>query len=356
MEYGLSSDSEVFSYLRRRVPKHLAKKAPQFIDDIQYRRAEHVFEADPIKPVLSRQQRDLTFLAHESGKPKVDITPVDNFIFQPATRVLTPADKRRFKQLVADHQIEQAQMSPFLKIKKACHNMIGRFKRLPRVQAALYTMALLVFAGGLVVSIDGWHANGAVHAQVTRLTQAVATIPQSDGGTAPTTTTNNSTGTSSSSRASAYAAAPDEPKYLVIKNIKVDARVISVGKLDDGSIGTPPPNTNQVGWFSASSKPGQPGAMVIDGHVSGLPDVGVFFNLKKLVAGDTVQVERGDGQKITYQVVKTQSYDAANVDTNALLNPVDFSKPGLNLITCAGKYDPKSDEFNQRIIVFTVQI
>ena len=71
--------------------------------------------------------------------------------------------------------------------------------------------------------------------------------------------------------------------------------------------------------------------------------------------GDKIQIERGDGQILNYIVIKTATYPENNVDMNALANPIDFSKPGLNLITCAGKVKPGTAEFDARTVVFTSQ-
>ncbi|MEO8862989.1 MAG: class F sortase [Candidatus Saccharimonadales bacterium] len=236
------------------------------------------------------------------------------------------------------------------------HRKSFRFKSVTKTQMALYSAAAILFIGGLGVSLDGWRANTAVHAQVKQLTRAVATIPRSEGGTAPDTSDGNTQAVKASGGGRAYTVAPEMPKYLRIPSLGVNARVITVGIIKDGSLGTPPPNTNQVGWYGSSSKPGDAGAMVIDGHVSGLKTVGVFYNIKKLKPGDGVQVERGDGQIISYRVVKVVTYDADKVDMDALSNPVDYSKPGLNLITCAGQYNTRSGEFNERTVVFTEQI
>ena len=61
----------------------------------------------------------------------------------------------------------------------------------------------------------------------------------------------------------------------------------------------------------------------------------------------------GNGTLYNYKVVKKQVYSYDNVDMNALLSPVNPKLPGLNLITCTGSVIKGTNEFNQRIIVFT---
>jgi sortase (surface protein transpeptidase) len=129
------------------------------------------------------------------------------------------------------------------------------------------------------------------------------------------------------------------------------ARVLQVGITKDGALATPS-NVFDSAWYKQSAKPGQPGATLIDGHVSSWTTNGVFYGIKKLVAGDTITIERGDGTKLDYSVVKTMTYQADAVDMASLIKPVTAGKSGLNLITCGGKYDTKSGEFTQRIAVF----
>ena len=115
-----------------------------------------------------------------------------------------------------------------------------------------------------------------------------------------------------------------------------------------------PKSTFDVGWYDGSSKPGEPGAMFIDGHVSGPKNRGIFYDIKKLKKGDVVEIERGDGLKLEFKVVAVEKYDANNVDMNKALRSYDPSKQGLNLMTCAGQFLPKEQTFNQRVVVYTV--
>jgi len=69
-----------------------------------------------------------------------------------------------------------------------------------------------------------------------------------------------------------------------------------------------------------------------------------------------LSIERGDGTVLNYKVVQTQVYHADDVDMAAALTSVDPAKPGLNLMTCSGKVKAGTNEFQDRIVVFTVQI
>ena len=152
-----------------------------------------------------------------------------------------------------------------------------------------------------------------------------------------------------------YTVPADQPRIMTIPAINVNARVKAVGVTKDNAMGTPA-NVYDAGWFNQSSKPGQDGAMVIDGHVSSESAHGVFYDLKKLKSGDTITIERGDHTTLNYSVVTTKTYDYNNVDMLAVLRPVDPDKPGLNLITCGGSVIKGTHEFDKRVVVFAKQL
>ena len=207
-------------------------------------------------------------------------------------------------------------------------------------------MAGLVFVIGLTVSLQALQTNKKAAAQVSALSKQ----SRKPGGT-----TVPSTVKPSSSTLNNYAVAPDLPRYLQISKLSVKARVLQVGVTASGALGTPG-NVFDTAWYTGSAKPGQPGAALIDGHVSSWTTHGVFYGLKTLQAGDSVQIVRGDGAIINYRVVKTQIYDADNVDMQAAVTPITAGKAGLNLITCTGRVKPGTSEFNQRVIAFTEQV
>ena len=232
----------------------------------------------------------------------------------------------------------------------------GLFRRLrgySKLQMTLVGMACFIFVLGLAVGVQGFQVNHAVAAQVSVLSQkpkpATSTGQASSSATAPSTTK------PAGSSLSQYVVAPDLPRYLKIPKLGVYARVLQVGVTKTGALGTPN-NVYDTAWYTGSAKPGQPGAALIDGHVSSWTSHGVFYGIKTLVAGDAIQIVRGDGAILNYQVVKTQVYGADNVDMQAAMTPITAGKAGLNLITCTGQVQKGTSEFNQRVIVFAEQV
>jgi sortase A len=151
-----------------------------------------------------------------------------------------------------------------------------------------------------------------------------------------------------------YFVAPDQPKLLKISQLNVNARIRRMGIKANSQLEAPG-NIYDAGWYEDSSKPGDGlGATLIDGHVSGPTKTGIFYNLKKLNPGNEINIIRGDGQQFTYVVADKKSYPIDKVDMAATLKSANPTKPGLNLITCSGKFDTKSQQYQERLVVFAV--
>ena len=213
------------------------------------------------------------------------------------------------------------------------------------ISLLLYAMAgLLLVAGGYVV-ISGIRTNDHVKAQVKQLQSASQS--SDDAGDTPTDEK------PTTAAVSGYTVAPLLARYLDIPKLGVHARVRPLGIKNDNTLKAPT-NGYDVGWYDASSRPGENGAMLIDGHSNVLGTPGVFAKLPKLVAGDVIKVTRGDGKVLSYKVRTVETVDDKKVDMSSLLVSADTAKPGLNLITCAGDVIPGTLHLNKRALVQAV--
>ena len=146
-----------------------------------------------------------------------------------------------------------------------------------------------------------------------------------------------------------WVGSPNDPKKIIIQKIGVDAYVQKVGIDQDKKIAVPN-NVHLAAWFTESVRPGENGLAIIDGHVSGRKTEGVFKNLKSLQKGDTFILERGNGTKLTFKVFETRTVPEG--EAAAILfsqNPKVLSQ--LNLITCGGEFNKKSQQYSDRIII-----
>lgn len=235
--------------------------------------------------------------------------------------------------------------------KHKINGFIRSFKQ-NKLAYCLSITAFLLLILGVGVNVSGLITNHKVEQQIAK---ASAQNKQSNGE-------NNQNGPSgvdetpvSESVIKSYNVAPDMPRYLNINKISVHARVKRVGTDKDGAVGTTA-SVWDVGWYEGSSKPGEIGAAFIVGHVSGPIKGGIFYNLKKLKEGDIISIEKGNGEVINYKVVAKEEVNKNDVNMRKALSSIDPSKQGLNLMTCAGKYDSKQETFNNRLIVYSVRI
>ncbi len=213
---------------------------------------------------------------------------------------------------------------------------------------SLTALAVLLFLFGIGVGVTGLRTNSKVAAQVKHL--QVASDTGSGNGTGNAAVPSEGATPSVGS----YQVAGDLARTITIPKLNVYARVLQVGVNSKNELGTPN-NIYDTAWYTGSSKPGQPGATLIDGHVSGPTHNGVFYGLKTLQPGDKIQIARGDGTVLHYTVVTSKTYDADNVDMAAALTPITAGESGLNLITCTGKVNSTNNGFLSRLVVFASQ-
>lgn len=151
-----------------------------------------------------------------------------------------------------------------------------------------------------------------------------------------------------------YKVADDEPRVLRIDSLKLAAKIRPMGVNSVGAVQAPV-NIYDSGWYTGSSKPGTYGAMFIDGHASGATREGLFAYIDTLKEGNTVSVEKGNGEVLNYKVVHVETVSKDAVDMSKALHTYDGAKEGLNLMTCTGKWVNSEKTLDKRAIVYTVR-
>lgn len=137
--------------------------------------------------------------------------------------------------------------------------------------------------------------------------------------------------------------------HLKIPKIGVDAVIKEMGMTSEGAMAVPS-NSIDVGWFSPGTRPGETGSAVIGAHSLWNSEAGVFAHLDQLQKGDVVSVVDAKGVATSFVVRDIRTYDAADTDTG-----IFESENGvhLNLITCSGQWDPATQTYTTRLVVFT---
>lgn len=136
---------------------------------------------------------------------------------------------------------------------------------------------------------------------------------------------------------------------LLIPRINVDTNIKNMGLTSDGAMAVPDSNSS-VGWYSLGTRPGEVGSAVIGGHNRWNKRAAVFVRLDQLVKGDLVSIVDAQGVSMSFVVRETRTYNPTDDGTSVFL-----SKSGahLNLITCSGVWDPSTQSYTTRLVVFT---
>jgi len=155
-------------------------------------------------------------------------------------------------------------------------------------------------------------------------------------------------------KASEYKVAADQPKTIIIPSLNIEAYIQKVGVDQHGDVSVPS-NINFAGWFVNSVKPGENGLSLVDGHVGGRYNKGAFKDLIKLQIGSQVNIEYGDGSLRKFEVTDKREL-AADKAAPFLFEKQKDINAQLNLITCSGDFDKKTNTFNKRTIVVSKRI
>ncbi|HVW23151.1 MAG TPA: sortase [Candidatus Saccharimonadales bacterium] len=320
-----------------------------------------------LQPLLAQAQpiQSATIVHHEQiVEPVPAVEPiVEQLRVEP---VAAPAESKISRLVIAQTKASEAttllkQWLTTVKKPSLDHPLVQKLRNVPGelhqmsgLQVIFVALAGFIMAIGLTVSFQAWQTNHSAAAKVEALSQK-SQSGSTDEPKVQAPGTPPSTSKPSTPSINSYQVPASHPRYIDIPKLDVHARILSLGLTKDGALATPG-NVFDTGWYNGSSLPGQAGAMLIDGHVSSWTTNGVFYGIKTLKAGDTIQVSNGQGTVFNYQVVKTQIFDHDQVDMQSAVQPVNPGKPGLNLITCTGDVIRGTNEFNERVIVYAEQL
>lgn len=154
-----------------------------------------------------------------------------------------------------------------------------------------------------------------------------------------------------SASASATEPAP-LPVGLDIPAIEVHASLMRLGLRDDETVALPPlDSAAPPGWYRHGATPGAVGAAVILGHVDSAKDgPAVFYRLRELTPGATIQIRRTDGSTAVFTVTRKSWYRKNAFPTLAVYGPTDG--PELRLVTCGGSFDRLRRTYRDNLVVY----
>jgi LPXTG-site transpeptidase (sortase) family protein len=145
------------------------------------------------------------------------------------------------------------------------------------------------------------------------------------------------------------------------KPFDMTAKIIVMGIDPKTNIMQSPNNKDDVAYYDFTTHPGNGCSApnkcantVMSGHVDWYTkQTGVFWNLKDLKNGDEIDIKLADGVTYKYKVAANTVYKDEDAPIQEILG--DTPQESVTLITCAGDFDPKSQEYNNRRVVRAVR-
>lgn len=138
------------------------------------------------------------------------------------------------------------------------------------------------------------------------------------------------------------------PVRLQIPAIGVDSTLMPLGLNPDGTMQVPPSGF-PAGWYTGAPTPGELGPAIIAGHID-WNGPGVFYELRRVVPGDTISVTRADARVAVFRVTRVAQYAKDAFPTSLVYGDIDHA--GLRLITCGGSWDAQAHHYTDNTVVF----
>jgi LPXTG-site transpeptidase (sortase) family protein len=140
------------------------------------------------------------------------------------------------------------------------------------------------------------------------------------------------------------------PVALKIPKINIDTKIEYVGMTNTGIMDSPK-GPKEVGWYELGPRPGEAGSAVIDGHSGWRGNTpAAFDDLHALQKGDKIYVEDQTGTTTAFIVRESRVYKPSEDASKVFVS--EDGAAHLNLITCAGEWNPLKKTHTDRLVVF----
>lgn len=282
---------------------------------------------------------DISIAKANEQKPAIISESVETLITQPVINPRVESMSQQAKTAALERALKN--------VRKELKKEQLRNKDWKRFSLVLTASVFVLITG--YVSIDAWITNNRVKATETSF------VASSAGGTWSIEDEGKDEAKPAQEHIDNYVVAPSLPRMLYVEKLGIAARILPMGVNNDGLIQAPL-NIHDAGWYNGSVKPGEIGAVFLDGHASGPTRQGLFGSIDTLSKGDTMQIEKGDGKRLTYRVIKVETVPLNEVDMGKALLPVDGVTRGLNLMACTGAWLDDKQTLDHRVIVYTEQL
>ncbi len=212
-------------------------------------------------------------------------------------------------------------------------------KYLKRVLKSEHTPTLLLLVGSalILVGIPAlWRWYSATHRKATPITPSTSQATTTHPDESPVKVVN-------------YQVSDDRPRQILISRVGIKGYVQEVPTDSNNNIGVPS-NIHLAGWYNSSPLPGQTGVSIIDGHVHGIYNSGIFQKLGQVKLGDVIDIQFGDHTWKHFVVQDTDLYSVKDTRVQQFKQLPDVTRQ-LTLITCGGTFNSKTNSYEKRVIV-----
>jgi len=142
------------------------------------------------------------------------------------------------------------------------------------------------------------------------------------------------------------------PQKLTIPSLNIVSTILPVGREANNEMSLPDSLTDS-GWYKDGIAPGNPGKSVIAAH-TGYPDnPSQFRKLEQLQPKDTFSVTDIAGNVAEFEIIQKAAYRPEEAPLTSIFG--DSPTPRLALITCAGEWQPASESYTHRLVIFAVR-
>jgi sortase (surface protein transpeptidase) len=146
--------------------------------------------------------------------------------------------------------------------------------------------------------------------------------------------------------------APDlKPVAVRIPAVGIDSSLIPLGLNSDGTLQVPQ-DFSVAGWYIYRPVPGERGPGIIAGHVDSKSGPAVFYDLRDVDTGMTIEVDRSDGTTAYFNVTGKEQHGKDEFPTERVYGPTTDAE--LRVITCGGHFDRRVGHYEDNLIVFAV--
>ena len=225
---------------------------------------------------------------------------------------------------------------------------ILRRRRLVALGGLLFLAGLAMVAVGLLGGLQGGESAGGSAASLNQPVAATSTP-------IPVTPTPSPTQALATPTPQPTPPLGDAPYRMIIEKLKVDApvRTYSLDANAVPEVPTGPGAAEIVAWYDFSARPGTGSNAVFSGHVTWFGQA-VFWQLKRLEAGDTIKLRGEDGTELVYSVTESFLVNPRGPEALGVMSgtPTDI----ITIITCDGDFIDTNDpvfggEYTDRRVV-----